>query len=352
MSYFVNENIKNTYRVFPEQGRYDFKRYDMNENPEGLPKDFVDSVLAEITPEFLSVYPEPDRFIRKYAESEGVAFENVLPTNGSDMAIRYVLETFGEKGKKVVTVTPTFEMYAVNCSILGLVHSAVAYESDFSIDVSKILSAIDEDTCVVALLNPNNPLGNVYTEAEISSIVEKAQEVGAIVIVDEAYHYFCKETFINKALECDNVIVLRTFSKLYSIAACRIGVIISNPTIINYIKNGKLTFDVNAIALLFAERLLDHPEIRESLIAAEKEGKQYTLEELENHGYSCRCCAGNYIFVKPKNDARSIVYKLCEEKKVLVHGFGNPLLKDYIRVSVGSKNAMRKFVEAFLEVDR
>ena len=79
----------------------------MNENPEGLPRDFVDSVLKEITPEFLSTYPEPDAFINKYAEFVGVKSTNVICTNGSDMAIRYLLETFGEVGGEVVTVSPS-----------------------------------------------------------------------------------------------------------------------------------------------------------------------------------------------------------------------------------------------------
>lgn len=106
MNYYVDEHIKNTKRVFPGQGRYDYLRYDMNENPEGLPKEFVDSVLQEITPEFLSVYPEPDKFLNKYASFIHAQYENVLATNGSDMAIRYLLETFGEEGKEVVTVAP------------------------------------------------------------------------------------------------------------------------------------------------------------------------------------------------------------------------------------------------------
>ena len=79
MNYYVNEHIKNTLRIFPEQGRYDYHRFDMNENPEGLPKSFVDSVLKEITPEFLSIYPEPDRFIRKYVEYvSDITVQNVL----------------------------------------------------------------------------------------------------------------------------------------------------------------------------------------------------------------------------------------------------------------------------------
>ena len=278
MSYYVDENIKNTLRIFPEQGRYDYHRFDMNENPEGLPKSFVDSVLKEITPEFLSIYPEPDRFIRKYTEYvSGLFAENVLPTNGSDMAIRYLLETFGEKGKEVVTVAPSFEMYWVNCSILGLKHVPVAYEKDLTIRIEKIVEAVTENTRVVVLLNPNNPVGNVYTEEELQQVIEKARKVGAVVIIDEAYHYFYDKTFIKYAVSGDNVIVLRTFSKLMSLAACRLGVIISNPQIIGYVKNAKLTFDVNSIALLFGERILEHPELIEELIQKEKEGKEGLL---------------------------------------------------------------------------
>ncbi|MDD6794692.1 MAG: histidinol-phosphate transaminase [Clostridiaceae bacterium] len=327
MKYYVNEDIKNTERVFPMQGRYGYHRYDMNENPEGLPKEFVDSVLKEITPEFLSIYPEPDRFVKKYAKFVGVDFENVLTTNGSDMAIRYLLETFGEKGKEVVTVAPSFEMYWVNCNILGLKHVPVSYESDLTITADKICAAITDDTRIVVLLNPNNPVGNVYSEEEARQIIDKASSVGAVVIIDEAYHYFYDKTFINFAKERDNVIVLRTFSKLFSIAACRLGMIISNPEIIHYVRNARLTFDANAIALLFAERILDNPDIIEGLIKTEKEGKKYILDELRNNGYECRDCMGNFIFVTPKREAKVVSDELEKEKKVLVHPYGNELLK-------------------------
>lgn len=349
--YYVNNNIKNTVRVFPGQGRYDYYRYDMNENPEGLPEEFVKSVLKEITPEFLAIYPEPDKFLNKYAKYVGVKYENVLATNGSDMAIRYLLETFGEPGKEVVTVAPSFEMYWVNCSILGLKHVPVNYEKDLTISIEKILNAITEDTRVVVLLNPNNPIGNVYTEEELKEVIGRAKDVGAVVIIDEAYHYFYPKTFLNYAVTEENVILLRTFSKLMSIAACRIGVIISNPQIVEYVKKGKLTFDVNSIALLFAERLIEQPQMIESLIEVENEGKKYTLDNLRAHGYECRDCRGNFIFVKPHGNAKEVSERLAKAKKVLVHPYGNELLKDYIRVSVGSKKVMKIFLDAFFEVD-
>ncbi len=349
--YYVDEHIKNTNRVFPQQGRYDYLRYDMNENPEGLPKEFVDSVLKEITPEFLSIYPEPDRFLNKYAAYIGASYENVVAVNGSDMGIRYLLETFGEKGKDVVTVAPSFEMYWVNCSILGLRHVPVAYESDMTISIDKILDAITENTRIVVLLNPNNPIGNVYTEDELEKVIEKTKKVGAIVIIDEAYHYFYPNTFLKYALNEENVVLLRTFSKLFSIAACRLGVVISNPRIIHYVKNAKLTFDANAIALLFAERILDHPEMIEQLIETEKEGKAYTLAELTKHGYETRDCRGNFIFVTPKHQATEVAQKLETEKKILVKSYGNEILKKYLRISVGSKDAMERFLTAFFEID-
>lgn len=352
MNYYVNKNILETERVFPEQGRYGKLRYDMNENPEGLPKEFVEEVLKEVTPEFLAIYPEPDRFLNKYANFINAKYENVLTTNGSDMAIRYILETFGEPGKDVVTVSPTFEMYWVNCKILGLNHVPVMYEDDLTIDVNKILEAINTNTRVVVLLNPNNPIGNVYTEEEIEKIIDKAKSVNAVVIIDEAYHYFYPNTFIEHALKEENVIVLRTFSKLCSIAACRIGVIISSKDIIDYIKRGRLTFDTNAIALLFAERIIDNPEIIEDLIKIEREGRDYALKTLREKGYECKDCNGNFIFIETKNNALEVAERLEKEKNVLVHAYRNELLKKYIRVSTGSVNAMKKFVEAFLEIDK
>ncbi len=350
--YFVNEDIKNTERVFPDQNRYGLQRFDMNENPEGLPKEFVDSVLAKITPEFLSIYPEPDRFLKKYADYVGVNFENVMATNGSDQGIRYLLQTFGEKGKNVVTVSPSFEMYWVNCNILGYKHVPVPYHDDMTIDIEDILNAIDLDTRIVVLLNPNNPVGNIYTDEEVTKVIEKAREVGAVVIIDEAYHYFYDVTFLNKTKEYDNVVILRTFSKLFSIAACRLGVMIANEQLIHYVKNAKLTFDVNAIALLFGESIVDNPEIEKYLIATEKEGKAYCLNSLKEKGYFTKDCKGNFIFIKPNTDAHKIAKKLADNHKVIIKTFGKGMLRDYIRVSTGSKKSMEIFLKAFYEEDK
>lgn len=349
--YYVNKDVASMKRVLPMQGRGEYLRLDMNENPEGLPKEFIEKVLKNVTPEFLSTYPEPDKFLSKYASFVGVNFENVLTTNGSDMAIRYLLEIFGEKGKNVVTVSPTFEMYWVNCCLLGLNHIPVYYENDLTISVDKIIDAINDDTRIVVVLNPNNPVGDAFAENDLKKIILKAKQVNAIVIIDEAYHYFYDKTFLNYVFENDNVVLLRTFSKLMSLAACRLGVIISNPKIIEYVKTLRLTFEANSFALLFGEKIIENPQIIEELIKIEKDGKKHLLTELKNKGYECKDSNGNFVFIKTKKDPHQITKKLKDEKKILVHDYNHELLKDYIRITTGSKEVMQKFINALFELD-
>jgi histidinol-phosphate aminotransferase len=351
-SYYVNEEIKQCVRVFSEEGRADYLRMDMNENPEGLPKEFVDSVLAEITPEVLATYPEPGHFCRKYAAYLGVEPEEVCAVSGSDTGIRYLMETFVEKGHKVVTVTPTFEMYRVYCNMFGYEHVGVPYGEDFQISVESILGQIDERTDMVVLLNPNNPIGRAFTEEEVTDIIEKAGECGAMVVIDEAYHYFYPHTFLPLIHRYDHVVLLRTFSKLFSLAGCRLGVVIGPKEVIEYVNHVRSSAEVNTVALLFGERLMDRPELIDQLIQTEKEGRQYLLEQLEKNGYSYWNQEGNFLFIQPKTEAKEVARRLKEEEHVLIKTYGNPLLRPYIRISTGSRQAMEKFIEAFLKVDR
>lgn len=349
---YVNEDVKKAYRVFPMQDRYDYLRYDMNENPEGLPKEFVDSVVKLITPEFLSIYPEPNKFINKYADFVGVESNMVIPTNGSDRAIRAVLEVFGNKEKEVLTVSPSFEMYWVNCSILGIKHKAITFEKDFSLDIDKIYDAITDDTGIVVLLNPNSPIGYVYSEEEIDRLILKAREHNALVVIDEAYHYFYEKTFINKAQQFDNVLVLRTFSKMFSLASLRLGVIIGNKDLIEMLNHARLTFDVNSVALLFGEKIIENKQMISDLISIQQEGKNYLISELSKHGYECIDCKGNYVLLKTKLDSHEVTKRLKEQKRLLVHDYNNELLRDYLRVTTGSKQSMQIFIDCLLDVDK
>lgn len=386
---YVKPCIKEILRIGGQQGRYGFLRLDMNENPGGLPEDFVEAVKKELTPEYLAMYPEESRTKRLLAEylsgtladggmgtsahpGEGavcppevsVAERNLCPltvsvaetnlclTNGSDMAIRYLYEIFAEPGSAVVTVAPSFEMYRIYSQIFGLRHRSVALGEDFTIPVEKILDAIQDDTDIVVLLNPNNPVGRACTEAEFEAVADRAAKVGALVIVDEAYHYFYRNTFLRQALLKDHVVILRTFSKLMSLAGCRMGYMAANPQIIEYVNHVRPSFEVNTVALKFAEKLLERPEIIDRLQEEADQGKAYLCGGLKEHGYEPMVQEGNFIFVKPKHvTAQEAAGRLETEERVLVKTYGSPLLKPYLRISTGAKPYMEAFLQAFFRVD-
>lgn len=355
---YVKPCIKEILRIGGQQGRYGFLRLDMNENPGGLPAEFVEEVKRELTPEYLAMYPEESRTKRLLAEylsgsGTGIVTEqNLCLTNGSDMAIRYLYEIFAEPGSSVVTVAPSFEMYRIYSLIFGLNHRPVVLKEDFSIPMEDILAAIQEDTDIVVLLNPNNPVGRSYTEDEFEQITARAARVGALVIVDEAYHYFYRNTFLKQALARDHVVVLRTFSKLMSLAGCRLGYMAANPQIIEYVNHVRPSFEVNTVALKFAEKILERPEMIDYLQEEADRGKTYLCRTLRERGYELMVQEGNFIFVRPKYlTAHEAARRLEMEEKVLVKTYGAPLLKPYLRISTGSEEYMESFLQAFFRVD-
>lgn len=153
-------------------------------------------------------------------------------------------------------MTPTFEIYDVYAKMFGMRDETVKYKDDFSADVNDILQVVDDMTGVIILLNPNSPIGSTYEEADVRRVIERANSVGAIVVVDEAYHYFYAPTFMPLVREYNNLLVLRTFSKLFSMAGLRIGYISGDAKLIEYIEKAESTFNVNNIAILFAKEVL------------------------------------------------------------------------------------------------
>lgn len=348
--FYVNENVRDLYRVKFHDERAGVLRLDMNENPEGLPRQFFDAVMAKITPEYIAAYPEKDRLMRALAEYNGTAYENISVTAGSDEAMRLIFQCFGEPGKKLLTVTPTFEMYDVYAKMFGMRHETVEYKEDFSVDIEDILQELDEETGIVILLNPNSPIGSAYSEEEARRVIERAVSVGAIVVVDEAYHYFYEPTFMPLIKEYDNLLVLRTFSKVFSMAGLRIGYVSGEAGLIELIEKAESTFNVNNIAILFAEEVIKDSRLVDELIDTEREGRRWLAARLQEAGYRTLAKEGNFVLFFPHKDSRAVVREL-KEKNVWVRDYGRGILKGWIRVSTGSKSCMERFWEALQEVE-
>lgn len=348
--YYVNPYIKDLYRVKYHDERGSVLRLDMNENPEGLPADIYCEIMKKITPEYIATYPQKDKLADLLAQHNEIASGNISITAGSDEAMRLIFQCFGEAGKELVTVTPTFEMYDVYSKMYGMNHIMVDYNKDYTVNSQKILSAINDNTGMIILLNPNSPIGFAYSETEVREIIQKAQTVGAMVIVDEAYHYFYASTFLPMIKEYDNLLVLRTFSKLFSIAGLRIGYVSGDSVLIDYIEKAESTFNVNNVAILFATELIQNQELIANLIETEKEGRQWLTLQLKNAGYQYCSMEGNYVLFYPRRDSKELVAEL-KEKNIWIRDYGKGILQGWIRVSTGSIDCMKRFWEAFIEID-
>jgi histidinol-phosphate aminotransferase len=325
----------------------------MNENPEGLPSTFHRRVLRKVTPELLAMYPEPEDCSKELSRYLGVPVDSLFLSNGSDESIKTIFEVYGEEGASVVTVTPTFEMYGVYAKMFHMVHVPVPYGDDWKVGVNEVLVAIDAKTRLVAVLNPNNPIGTVFSESEVRQILEKARSVGALVVLDEAYHYFYDKTLLSLVGEYDNVLLTRTFSKLCSVAGLRIGYTVGSPRLIGGLEKVRQTFNVNTVALLFATEILRDPTLIPRLQKVEREGRAFLLQELSRSGIAHYAENGNYVFIACRGRAAEVA-KALEDRKVLVKTYGHPLLRDYIRITTGSVRVMKRFWKHYqdLEVSR
>lgn len=350
--YYINNNIEKLNRLFDQNDRKDFLRLDLNENPGGLPQRFVQEVLSGITPQLLSQYPETSHFIKVLAKYLETKSDYLCLTNGSVEGIRYIIESFTEKNGEIVGVVPSFAMFQVFSNMYERKFIKVPYNNDLSMDINNIIAHLSDYTQLLILLNPNNPMGNVYTDEEFEKLMSVARKKHITVLIDEAYHYFCPKTFIKYALNEEHVFVTRTFSKLFSLAGCRLGYVVGWPRGIKVLQNMCSPHNVNSIALKFAEAILETPSLLNNLINGYLEGRVFLINQLNRLGYVHKGEAGNFIFIKPKTDALLIVERMKKEKKILIKSYTNVGdLGTCLRVTIGEKKYMKQFIEALIEID-
>lgn len=350
--YYINENLKNLNRIFDQNSREGYLRLDLNENPVGLPQEFIDEVLSDVTPEFVAKYPETLEFTEKLAKFLGVEIENLCLTNGSAEGIRYVIEAYSRPGGKIVCVTPSYAMYEVYSAMYGREFVPVKYDGT-NVNVETLLSKITKDVDLLVVLNPNNPMGDVYSYEDMDRILVKAKENEVTILIDEAYFYFYKNSFKDYALENSNVFITRTFSKLFSLGSSRLGYVLGQPEGIAMVQKLCTPHNVNAFGMRFAQAILEKEGMVDWLIEKQLDGKNYVINKLIENDYIVNAKEGNFIFVKTKTDAEAVRRKLKDEKKILVKTYsGISDMGTCLRVSTGEKIAMEQFLDALFDVDR
>lgn len=350
--YYTNPALINLNRIFDQNARKDYLRLDLNENPAGLPQDFIEDVLKDVTPQFVAQYPETLEFTEHLADYLHTDIEHICLVNGSAEGIRYIIQAFTSPKSRIVGVVPSYFMFQIYSEMYDREFVKVPYESDLSMNVDNIISEITDDTQLLILLNPNNPMGNCYSEEEFKKILEVAKERHVTLLIDEAYHYFYPKTFIDYALNEEHIFVTRTFSKLFSMAGCRLGYVVGWPEGIKLVQKLCTPHNTNAFALRFADKMISNPEIIEMLVCNFNEGRSYLIKELDANCYPHKGDAGNFIFIKPRSDADRLVKRMKEEKGILIKSYPNVgEFGNCLRVSIGDAEIMSHFINALLELD-
>lgn len=352
--YYINKTVAGLERIVYQNNRKDYLRLDLNENPGGLPKEFISEVVSEITPEFISQYPETQGFTDALANFLEVSPGNICLVNGSSEGIRHIIEAFTSVNGRIVGVVPSYAMYEVYAKMYDRKFVPVRYTDDLKMPIEKITEQLTPDTQLLILLNPNNPIGNAYSEEEFDRILEVAIANEIAVLIDEAYMYFYNNSFINAAIGNAHVFVTRTFSKLFSLGGLRLGYVVGQEKDVKLIQNLCTPHNTNAVAMLFAQRIIEKEGLLESMIGKQLDGKSYLISELRAKEYEVNAQEGNFIFVKPKNaDADELVGLLKEKERILVKSYpGVGRLGKCLRVTTGERKYMDRFLSALCALDK
>jgi histidinol-phosphate aminotransferase len=306
-------------------------KLDANENPYGCsPK--VREALARYP--YLNIYPDANQTELREALAKyvGLGTEYIVAGNGSDELIDLLLRVFLEVGDEVITATPTFDMYRFCTQVCRGKVVEVIRADDFTLDAGAIKKAITEKTRVIFIANPNNPTGTLVPRKDIVNLLE----LGLPLVLDEAYYEFSRVTMAKLAMKYENLIVLRTFSKWAGLAGLRVGYGIFAPKLADVLLKVKPPYNVNAAAVVAAQESLKDTDYLLGTVNKMIEERGRLLKKLQKLKFLRPIPSqANFVLCEViKGQAKTIQDDL-ENQGILVRYYATPLLKNYIRISVG-----------------
>lgn len=359
------ENIvnKNIYRVKPyvpgkpieevkrELGLRSVVKLASNENPFGPSPKVLKAISA--ASKALNRYPDGLCFYlrRELAKRLKVKEDQLIFGNGSDEVIVMAIRALVETGDEVVIAKPSFLIYEIAAKLAGANISAVALK-DFYYDLEGMRKAVTPKTKIIFIGNPDNPAGTYVNEAQLVSFLESLPE-NILVFIDEAYYEYVSAKDYPDTVKLlkrfKNVLVTRTFSKLYGLAGLRIGYGIASPEVINILSRVREPFNVNSLAQEAALACLQSREYYQRIARLTEQQKKFLYGRLKAMKLSYKESATNFILVDVQKNGSEVVQKLMR-KGVIVRDMSFWGLENYIRVTIGTQQENKKFLAALKEV--
>ena len=322
-----------------------------NENPLG-PSPKVIAAISQAVPE-LTRYPDGNGFILKQALAQKFAVEPAQVTlgNGSNDILELVAKAWLAPGLNAVFSQHAFAVYPIATMAVGAECREIP-ANNYGHDLPAILAAIDANTRVVFIANPNNPTGTWFDQQALADFLAQVPE-HVIVVLDEAYIEYAEPGELPDGMDFlakhANLIVSRTFSKAYGLAALRIGYAISSPMIADVLNRIRQPFNVNSLGLVAAVAALEDEEYLQESRASNKQGLQQLSTAFDELGLSYIESRGNFIAVDFARDAAPINQALLEQG-VIVRPVAGYAMPTFLRVSVGTEQENARFIEVLEQV--
>ena len=296
---------------YTDKSEYDFI-LNQSERSQPIPQSYYTKFLRSLKQEDFAYYPNTKNFKEKICEFYNVKTENLFLSDGSDVGIKSIFETFTTCGN-IVTSEPSFPMYGVYASLYNCSYKGINYDVDtleFSID--NMLSFVDDDTELIILANPNSPIGDYKTFEEIKPLLD----TGKMVLIDEAYIEFSgKESMIQYIDEYPNLIVTRTFSKGFGAAGCRVGMTFAHKDTIEPISKFRQMYEITGVSLKYCEFLLNNHHLVDTYIQEVVEEKKKVVSMLKHYEVIDSNC--NWIHFNNQDDNKK-TKEILDKHKVLV----------------------------------
>ncbi|MBU0628939.1 MAG: histidinol-phosphate transaminase [Nanoarchaeota archaeon] len=333
----------------PLEGRRGMLRLDFNENTVGCSPKVLEA-LKNIKEEEIAAYPEYSKFKSKLAENLNVSADKLMVTNATDEAIMVIIQTYVEAGEEVIIPVPTFAMFKFYAQLAGAKIKEVPYSSNLSFPTKKVIDSINKKTKLIILCNPNNPTGSLIERKDVIKVIEKAQKCDCLVLLDEAYYQYSGLECLDLVDRYDNLIVIRTFSKVYGMGGLRLGYAVSNPEIIKNMLKAGSPYSVNTMAMYAASVGIDDDNYVRWYVEEVKQAKKLLYNALAKMKIKAYPSTANFLIAKFPKRSKEIEDKL-KEKGILVRDRSSyPLLKDCLRIGVGTVKQTEQLISAIKEI--
>jgi len=322
-------------------------KLDAMENPYSLPDGLRRELAAALARVDVNRYPTPspqklrDAIARRMNVPAGM---EVLLGNGSDELIQMLITALARPGAALMYPSPTFVMYSMGATFSGMRAVPVPLRDDFSLDADAFITRLQaEKPALVFLAYPNNPTGVLYPEADVVKIIRACR---GLVVVDEAYHVFAGKSFLPRLAEFDNLVVIRTVSKL-GLAGIRLGYLVGRPEWVAQLDKVRPPYNVSVLTQAAALFMLERLEVLEEQAARIRSERKTLGEALKAlKGITVFPSEANFFLIRVPDADRT--YAALREQKVLVRNL-NPGIRNCLRVTVGTPDENRILVTALRE---